>query len=557
MKKQGKEEKKKRSAAGQMWDRFKVFRRSIYGRVVLIIAILSLFMYASFVFIFKSVYERHLNTMILQNGHNVGSLVEGALYHSMLENDKRSLQNILDVIHTLPGVENVNMYDGQDALVHTSYTQDSADYSRANCLGCHSDMGVMFPYKEKAYRIITPDHECMMNRSANGQRHLLIRSPILNSPTCYQGACHYHGPQEQVLGSLIIEVPLQDLDEAVNESNMQFFVLATLITLILATVLIQITKRQVRRPLSELIRASLAFSSGDRSTRVSVHANQLDDMKMVAHAFNKMLDHLEVATTELENWSHQLEYKVQKKSEELSAAQNELISIERLASLGKLSSSVAHEINNPLAGILVYTKLVHKQLGSTEVPEEKKVQMLKYLQLIEGETKRCGEIVKGLLDFSKKEQDDFEPRHLHELLIETCELMMHSLKIANIAFRKEFEATADLIFCSPNQIKQSCMAIVVNATEAVGENGEVSIRTFNTDNESITVEITDNGIGISPEDIPHIFEPFYSTKQETHGIGLGLAITHGIIQSHQGKLAVRSEVGLGTTISVTFPLIRS
>ncbi len=268
-----------------------------------------------------------------------------------------------------------------------------------------------------------------------------------------------------------------------------------------------------------------------------------------------MLDNLQTATNELENWSQQLEYKVRKKSEELGAAQNELIHIERLASLGKLSSSVAHEINNPLSGILVYTKLVHKLLSNPEITEEKKQLMLKHLKLIEAETKRCGEIVKGLLDFSKKDQEDFEPRHLHEILHETYDLMSHPAKIRNISFVTEFKAKSDLIYCSPNQIKQACVAILVNATEAVDENGEIIVRTHNPDEETILLEISDNGIGIPADDIPHIFEPFFSTKQEARGIGLGLAIAHGILQSHKGVVRVTSEPGQGTTISISLPII--
>lgn len=549
--------KKVRDAGGRIYSRFYTFRRSIFGRVVIIIAILSVFMYVSYGFIFKSVYEKYLNTVILESGNNVGSLVEGALYHSMLENDKKSLQNILDVIHTLPGIEDVNMYDGNNELVFATYDYDEDEYNRANCKGCHTDLDAMFPGKEKTYKIITPDDECMMNSSKSGQRQLMIRSPILNSPTCYLSSCHAHGKNDVVLGSLIIRVPLEDLDEAVGESTMQFYVLATLTTIVLAMLLIFITKRHIKNPLNELIRASVAVSNGDRDTRVEIRPDQLEDMRMVSLAFNDMLDNLQTATTELENWSQQLEYKVQKKSEELGAAQNELINIERLASLGKLSSSVAHEINNPLAGILVYTKLVYKQLDNPELTEEKRKQMLKYLTLIENETKRCGDIVKGLLDFSKKDQDDFEPRHLHELMQETHELLMHTMKIADINFQSELSARYDLIYCSPNQIKQCGMAILVNATEAVGENGEIMVRTSNPDEDSILIEVMDNGIGISQDDLPHIFEPFYSTKQEAHGIGLGLAITHGIIQSHHGKISVRSEPGLGTTISVVFPLIKA
>jgi two-component system NtrC family sensor kinase len=183
--------------------------------------------------------------------------------------------------------------------------------------------------------------------------------------------------------------------------------------------------------------------------------------------------------------------------------------------------------------------------------------MLKHLKLIENETKRCGDIVKGLLDFSRKDQNDFEPKHLHEILLETYDLMSHPIKIANIVFLTDLSAQSDLIYCSPNQVKQACMALLVNASEAVLENGEIMIRTKNTDEDTITFEVSDNGLGIAPEDIPHIFEPFFSTKQNVSGIGLGLAIVHGIIQNHKGKIQVRSELGNGTTLSVTLPLIKT
>lgn len=531
--------------------------RSIYGRVVLIITLLSVFLFVSFGIIFKSVYKQYLNTVILQSGNNVGSLVEGALYHSMLENDKGSLQNTLDIIHTMPGIEDVNMYDSDDNLVYSSFASDTFGHINPNCKSCHFEMDKLFPEKVKSYKIITAESECKMNKSENGQRHLLIKSPILNSKSCYQSSCHAHSPSDNILGSLIIKIPLKELDSAVRRSSLEFYLLAIITTILLSSFLILFTRREIKRPLTELIKASVAVAGGIKNTRLEIKPNQLDDMRMVSVAFNDMLDKLQTATTELENWSQQLEYKVQKKSEELGTAQSELIHIERLASLGKLSSSVAHEINNPLSGILVYTKLVHKLLSNPEITKDKKELMLKHLKLIESETKRCGDIVKGLLDFSKKDQEGFEPKHLHGILLETYGLMAHPIKIANISFIKDFMAESDLIYCCPNQIKQACLAMLVNASEATSENGEIQIRTSNPDQDTILLEICDTGIGIPAEDIPHIFEPFFSTKQEARGIGLGLAIAHGILQSHKGKIHVKSEPGQGTTISVSLPLIRN
>jgi two-component system NtrC family sensor kinase len=533
------------------------FRSSIYGRVVYIITISSVILFLLFGVIFRSVYEQYFNTVIRQSGNNIGSIVEGSLYHSMLENDKGALQGTLDIINTMSGIDDVNMYDDKDSLVYSSFSSDTTSHSNPNCLSCHENIKSMFPRKEKTYRIIDVKSECNMNQNDNMHRHLLIRSPILNEKSCYTSSCHAHQESDEVLGSLIIKIPLIDLDNAVKKSSAEFYVLATFSTLLLVSILILFTRKKIKNPLNDIIKASMAVSNGNKSTRLEIKPNQLDDMRMVSQAFNDMLDNLQSATEELRNWSQQLEYKVQKKSEELGAAQNELIHIERIASLGKLSSSVAHEINNPLSGILIYTKLIYKQLSNPELYASKKDSILKHLKLIENETKRCGDIVRGLLDFSRKDQEDFELKHLHEILQATYELMIHPIKIANISFLTDFAAKSDLISCSPNQIKQACVAIIVNASEAVLENGEIVISTRNPDGDTIRIDISDNGIGVPEDDIPHIFEPFFSTKHDTSGIGLGLAIVHGIVKSHNGKIEVKSELGKGTTISISLPIIRN
>ncbi len=536
--------------------RYLKFRSSIYSRVVLVIGVMSILLLLSSNIIFRSVNDSYINTVIHQNGSNIGSIVEGALYHSMLENNRSALQNTLDVINTMPGIDDVNMYDNQDNLAYSSFSENKEGHIDPNCKGCHKDIQTMFPRLEKSYRIIDSHSECLMSQTDKNSRHLLIRTPILNEPSCYNtAACHAHNAGEDVLGALFIKMPLADVDMAVQKSSTEFFLLAAIITLFLALFLVYFTRRNIKNPLNAIIKASKAVATGDHTARLVISPNELDDIRMLSYAFNHMLDNLQTATTELQNWSKQLEYKVQKKSEELGEVQNELINIERIASLGKLSSSVAHEINNPLSGILVYTKLVHKKLMSENIEPGKKDSILKHLKLIEDETKRCGDIVKGLLDFSRKDQDDFETRHLHEILTETYQLMSHPINIANITLLTDFSATADLTWCSPNQIKQACVALLVNASEAVQEGGEIIFRSVNPDSETIRIEVCDNGSGISPEDIPHIFEPFFTTKRNGAGIGLGLSIVHGIVQSHNGKIDVKSEPGKGTVISINLPLI--
>jgi len=215
------------------------FRSSIYSRVVLIIFASSVFLFVSFSIIFRSVNEEYLNTVIRQNGNNIGSIVGGSLYHSMLENDKSTLQNTLDIINTMPGIDEVNMYDSQDNLVYSSIPSDTTNnHSNPNCLSCHSNLKAMFPSKGKHYKIIDVGSDCKMNHNDNQGRHLLIKLPILNEKSCYQSSCHAHKVSDEILGSLIIKIPLSDLDAAVQKSSTEFFLLAIFTTLFLVGFLI-------------------------------------------------------------------------------------------------------------------------------------------------------------------------------------------------------------------------------------------------------------------------------------------------------------------------------
>ncbi len=539
------------------WQQIRKFvriRSSIYGRVVFITAASLIFLFILFNIVFRSMYVELFNTTIRQNGDHVSSIVEGALYYSMLENDRGMLQRTLETISTMSGIDEVNMYDDHDYLAFTSVSTQFKNRGNPNCNECHSNLVSLFSGNDKSYRILDNELGCGAYANENSRRQLLIRKPILNAPSCYTAACHAHSQNEEFLGSLMINLPLEDLDTFVQKSSNEFLLLAAIITVFLVSFLVLFTRRRIKNPLNSIIQASEAVSKGDHSIRLDIKNDLLDDMRKVSLAFNDMLDNINAATNELQNWSQQLEYKVQKKTEELSEAQKELIHVERIASLGKLSSSVAHEINNPLSGILIYAKLIHKHLDNSSFKHEKKETILKDLKLIEAETKRCGDIVKGLLDFSRKDREDFEVTSLHKLLRETYNLMIHSIKIADISFQTDFKAHSDLIFCSPNQIKQACVALLVNSSEAITEHGEIIIRTFNPDKESIRMEISDNGSGIAPGDIPNIFEPFFSTKRDISGIGLGLSIVHGIVENHKGKIEVSSEPGRGTTISIIIPL---
>lgn len=532
-------------------------RNSIYSRVLLVIGLLSVFLLISYQIIFRTVNETYIKTAIYQNGNNIGSIVEGALYHSMLANDKMELQNTLDVINKLSGIDGVIMYDKNDNLAYSTLSGQQDGHIQSNCKECHNSMDSLFPGDGQSYRIIRVNSDCEMNLTHSNYSQLMIRTPIMNQPSCYLNtSCHAHKPEETVLGSLLIKLPMNEIEEAVSKASSLFTLLAVFITFIIASSLVLFTTKKIKVPLKGIIDASKAIATGDNTIRLQLRSGQLEDIRTLSKAFNQMMDKLESANIELQNWSKQLEYKVLKKSEELGEIQNELINIERKASLGKLSSSVAHELNNPLSGILVYAKLINKKIRNLDIDPEVTKPLISHIKLIEDETKRCGDIVKGLLDFSRSDQENFEERHLHDILEETYNLVHHTISLSNVSFKREFDAESDMISCSPNQVKQVFVALLVNSSEAISDNGEICLKTHNPDNYSIVAEITDNGSGIAEDDIPHIFEPFFTTKRLGNGIGLGLAIVHGIVQSHKGSIDVTSSKGKGTTVSIKLPLIK-
>ncbi|PLX20455.1 MAG: hypothetical protein C0599_09050 [Salinivirgaceae bacterium] len=527
-------------------------RSTIFSRVVTITSITLIVLFIILNIVFRTVYSNFFNITLRQNGDNISSIVEGSLYYSMLENDKAMLQRTIDVISTMSGIDEANMYDHRDSLAYTSVNKYGESVCNPDCKQCHDNLDEMFDPKNKSYRIVDRKHNCQEGQYSGSERHLIIRKPILNEKSCFTAACHFHDKDDEVLGSLILKLPLEELDAFVNRSSTNFLILATIITLLLVTILIIFTRKKIKDPLNSIILASEAVSKGDNDMRIEIKSNLLDDLRKVSLAFNNMLYNIESSSKELQNWSQQLEYKVQKKTEELSEAHNELIHVERIASLGKLSSSVAHEINNPLSGIFIYTKLIYKQLDNSDFYHPKKESILKNLKFIETETKRCGDIVKGLLDFSRKDQEGFIIADLHEILESTYNLMSHPIKMKDISFKKELKAKVSQVFCSPNQIKQAGVALIVNASEAIIENGEIIIKTFNPTENTIKLEIVDNGKGISPDDLSHIFEPFFSTKHDASGIGLGLSIVHGIVENHKGNIGVESQPGAGTSIAITF-----
>ena len=230
----------------------------------------------------------------------------------------------------------------------------------------------------------------------------------------------------------------------------------------------------------------------------------------------------------------------------LETAQEELIRAEKLTSLGQMAASIAHEINNPLAGVLIYTKLLSKKVASDAFSQE---EALGYLSKMESELSRSSKIIRNLLDFARQTEPLLRLVDINQVLEQALSLVGHQAQLQNVEVVREFTPSLPEVTADFDQLQQVFTNLTLNAIQAMPDGGKVSIRSSVVDSE-IKVDVQDTGCGIPKENLPKLFTPFFTTKEKGTGVGLGLAVVHGIIERHKGRVKVKSEVGKGTTFSV-------
>ena len=244
---------------------------------------------------------------------------------------------------------------------------------------------------------------------------------------------------------------------------------------------------------------------------------------------------------------HQARAELAEAYQQLKEAQRQLIHAEKLTAMGQLSASIAHEVNNPISGILIYTQLLAKKLAADKLEKEK---ALEYLSLMESELSRTGGIIRNLLDFARQTEPTSTLVKINDIVDRTLKLVKHAAEMQRVVVVKELRDGLPLVMADHNQIQQVLTNLMLNAIQSMQGGGTLTLRTLEDNAGFIKVEINDTGIGISEENMQKLFTPFFSTKKEVKGVGLGLAMSYGIIQRHQGKMEVQSELGKGSTFTV-------
>jgi len=334
----------------------------------------------------------------------------------------------------------------------------------------------------------------------------------------------------EIIGILYVGI-LEEKFMDMRKRAVAMFLGITLAGMLMALVVSSFLAKGVLQPIKCLVSASHQWAKGNLDYRVKT--TQRDEIAQLGETFNFMASSLKERDDKLQEYTNQ-----------------QIMKSERLATLGQLAAGVAHEINNPLGAVLMYTHLALEDL------EEKDVQR-KNLEKAVTEASRCKDIVKGLLDFARQTEPKVEESDVNETLERILGMVENQALFQNVKITKVICPSLPKVLMDVGQIQQVFTNIVLNAAEAMEGKGELTVTTrMAPDNEYIEIELADTGCGIPPENREKIFDPFFTTKEVGHGTGLGLAVSHGIVARHKGTIEVKSEPGKGTSFIIRLPLKR-
>ena len=482
-----------------------------------------------------------------QSADNISETIRRSIRYSMLRNEREEVFHIINTIGHENGISRIRIFNKEGKISFSTDDQEVGRFVDKNaeaCYACHAKA-------QPLSRLDRPDRT-RIYMARDGTRVLGLIRPIENEPDCSNAACHAHASDGQVLGVLDTNVSLAAMDVAVaqHERRALAFTAAALLVVSLFTIwLIWFT---VHKPVRKLTKATRAVAAGNLDYVVPDTGH--DEIGSLAVSFNHMTQELKKAQAENHQWTETLEDRVRQKTGELERAYRSLTQSEKMASLGKLAAVVAHEINNPLAGILTYSKLIARMADKGLGDQQRLADAKSYLQIIEGESRRCGGIVKNLLTFARQTPINPQRNDLNSI-IERCLLLVgHQMDLQSIELEKKLDPQLPPLYCDAGQVQQALLVILMNAVDAMPQGGRLGVESsYDATRRQGHVVIRDEGPGIPPDVLTHIFEPFFTTKEEGKGTGLGLPIALGIVQQHGGTIDVNSDLQKGTAFTVTLP----
>jgi two-component system NtrC family sensor kinase len=333
------------------------------------------------------------------------------------------------------------------------------------------------------------------------------------------------------------------------------------VVLISAIIIMTAFVKIITRPIESLVSVTDRISKGDLNRQVEISRH--DEIGLLAESFNRMIESLKASQKEIEIYNRTLEEKIIERTRELENTQAQLLQSEKMVAIGQLAAGVAHELNNPLGGILGYAQFALEKIqkaGEGGLTENQIQAFIRYLKDIEAQSRRCKAIVQNLLRFSRTSKGtDFTDIDINEAIDDTLTFVEHQLMMNQMRLIKKLEKNLPTIKGNPGQLQQVFTNIIINAMHASPADSVIIIETrlappLGEFHGAVEIAISDQGHGISEENLNKLFEPFFTTKDVGKGTGLGLSVSYGIIKEHGGEIKVKSQPEQGTTFTVIIPL---
>ncbi|MCL4795501.1 MAG: HAMP domain-containing protein [Bryobacteraceae bacterium] len=527
-------------------------RNRLSVKLILSLTVIVVLIKAVFGFMGLRTQQRHLVDTMVLGADQLSRSITSATWQAMLDDHRTVAYDIMSKIAEKQGVDRIRIYNGEGLLTYSTRAEEAGlqlTKLDSPCTSCHGPGQTRLD--------LTVQGRSRMSVSQDGVRTLNMVTPIYNEPACSNAACHAHPVEIRVLGVLDVALSTQPLEDEEASVKAQVLI-STLVQMgLIALFIVFFTRYFVTLPIRELIDGTKQVSAMELDKPIVIEHGSVEMDELVS-SFNTMRERLRGAVTELNLFTQSLEEKVSQRTEQLRAAHQKLLHSDRLASLGQLSASVAHEINNPISGVLNLSMLLQRMLKQDGVPPERLGDFRRYLQQISSETTRVGRIVSDLLAFSRRSKPQRTQANLNKIIRNTVSLVGHKLKLCDATAILNLDEQLPLLQCDASQMQQVVLNLVMNGAEATQGKGDgkVIITTRLSDNkQNVEMIVEDNGEGIPREIINKIFEPFFTSKADGKGVGLGLAVLYGIVREHDGEVEVSSQVGVGTRFTISLPLV--
>jgi len=519
--------------------------RHISTKLILLLVPALMLTFGALGYVNISLHRHHLELATLANADRLNEAVKRSLSYYMLRNDRDALYHTINTFADEPGVLRIRIINPEGRISYSTAAETGSlvDKRAEQCYKCHRE-------SQPLSKLDRPDRYRFYR--AAGQRVIAIISPIENQPACSNAACHAHPASQQVLGVMDTHLSLAEADASLRESTIRMLLYTGVAAVFITVVSWLFVWRMVHKPLSRLQSATEKLMDGELGYQTDVASS--DEAGRLAVSFNRMSLELRQAREEITSWARTLEERVEEKTRELRRAHDQMMQVEKMVTIGKMAAVVAHEVNNPLAGILTYAKLIKKWVLRGWSDDAQKQEAAECLDLIATESRRCGELVKNLLTFSRTSPMNLAKHALNDVIARCLRLIEHKAEINGIHVQVDADPNLPEVYCDAAQIEQVLLALCINAIDAMPKGGNLWISSRSLPGNEIELQVRDDGMGIPPELLTQLFEPFLTTKEVGKGVGLGLAISKGIVDRHGGRIEVQSQLGVGTTFRVILRL---